>query len=83
MRGHYVARLNLLRSERMQHPVADKIGQTSLIQMLQLATAANREMRARRIGMVRAVDQTAAGIKAISGRCERHMPPICGNAVAA
>lgn len=33
--------------------------------------------------MVRAVDQSATGIKAITRGCERHMPPVCGNAIAA
>lgn len=53
------------------------------VQMLQLAATAKLEMRAWRIDMVQAVDEPASRIQAIARRCKRHMPTVCGHAIAA
>ena len=83
MHRHEFRQIDILRHKGVDDAILHERLERFFVQMLQLTTATQLEVRARRIGMVRAVDQTAAGIKAISGRCERHMPPVCGNAVAA
>jgi hypothetical protein len=56
---HDFADFDLLRRQRMHDAVADEGSQAVLIQMLELAPAAKREMLAGWLGMVRAVNQTA------------------------
>ena len=67
----------------MANPISDKRPQAIIVEVLQLAPAAYREVSARRRCVVRAVDQSACRIKQIARSRERYITAVGGNAVAA
>lgn len=83
MRRHNFARLNLLRRQRVQYPVADEIGQSRLIEMLQLTPTAPRKMLAWRSDAVWAGDQATSGFQPVPRRCKGYMATIGGHTIAA
>jgi hypothetical protein len=83
MHGHEFRQFDILRHNGVDDTILYERLERFIVQMLQLATATQLEVRARWFGMVRAVNKPSAGVKAISRGSERHMPPVCGNAVTA
>jgi hypothetical protein len=73
--------LDPLLLSRMDHAVADEIGQRLFVEVLKLAPAASPEMAARWRGMVGARQNIAVGVKRVAGRRERHMSPRRGDAI--
>ena len=67
----------------MSDSVGDERAQSGLVQMLQLASATEREMLAGRRRVVRAVDQAAGPVQNIPRRSVRDIAAIGGNAIAA
>ena len=64
------------------YTVADEVAQRVLVQMLQLAPAAAREVAARRLGVVRPRRNRAVGGDEVSRRGQRDMAARRGDAVA-
>jgi hypothetical protein len=81
--GHHFANLDLLRSKGVRYPFGDKQAQTIFVEMLQLTTAAQREMLAWRRNMMRAMDQAARWINNIAWSGKRHISAICSDAITA
>jgi hypothetical protein len=74
--------LKPLRAGGIDHAVAHEGSQRVLVEVLQLASAAGREVTARRSGVVRPRQQRAIGGEHISRRGERHVPPRRCDAIA-
>ena len=83
VRWQHFSDRNVLRLGRMHHAVGNELTQRLLVGMLQLASAANGEMSARRDGMMRPRRQRAIGGKDIAWHAACNVSARRGDAIAA